>query len=264
VGWWATWPARTGEGSDGEGYVVSDRVLAKLLAGAAEDRDTLPASLFDRLRAEFVALKGTLRGEFEGAFARREGAGALAWESFLIDAFALATADTLARDPQVRAAFVYLPGLDILRHRLESDLRGRKMTARLDAQEALETYVRWLDARVGAACAAAGRTTVVVADPGRSAGPRAEGFVLVSGPAASSGCVGPLVGLLDVAPLALRLAGFPGSAEMPSRPPSACLEGGDAPPAVATFGRRGTSEGPAPSAFDPEMIERLRSLGYVR
>ena len=61
VGWWASWPARGTQGDPPEGYVVSDRVLSKLLSQSAEDRDTAPESLYPRLARDFPADRAAWR-----------------------------------------------------------------------------------------------------------------------------------------------------------------------------------------------------------
>jgi hypothetical protein len=258
VGWWASWPARGTEGDPTVGYVVSDRVLAKLLSHAAEDRDTAPASLFARLELEFPADRTLWRASFDAHFPELSGeVRAVAWESYLIDAFAWHTSLRLLQDPAVATSLTYLPGLDILRTRLR---------LRPDAGTAIEDYLRWLDGSVFAELAARSDDLIlVVADPGRSAAEDAEGFVAVSGGGAVPSCVGPAIGDLDVAPIALRLAGLPASREMHGRAPDRCFEG--APPglpAVATWGRRGSPAEVPASEYDPDMVLRLKSLGYLQ
>jgi hypothetical protein len=258
VGWWASWPARGTEGDPKTGYVVSDRVLAKLLSNDPDDRDTAPASLFTRLAREFPADRAAWRAAFDERFGPLRGdVRALAWESFLIDAFAWKTTLRVLDDAAVTASFTYLPGLDILRSRLRS--HGGE-----DA--AIETYLRWLDASVFTDLAAArDEGILVVADPGRTAAADEEGFVAVTGGGAVPRCVGPAVGDLDVAPIVLRLAGLPVSREMRGRAPGTCFEGAPpAPPPIATWGRRGRPAEASGSDYDPEMIERLKSLGYLR
>jgi hypothetical protein len=258
VGWWATWPARGTEGDPPADYVVSDRVLARLLAERAEDRDTAPTSLYARLALSFPADRDRWRAAFEARFAALpEPVRALAWESYLIDVFAWQTSVSLQADPDVGSSFSYLPGLDILRTRLG---------ARPDGPAAVAAYLRWLDdAVVAGLSASAGDVVVVVADPGRSPASEAEGFVAIVGGGAVAACVGPPIGDLDVAPVVLRLAGLPVSAEMPGRAPGRCFEGAPpAPPAIATWGRRGRSITEPGRDDDPEMVERLKSLGYLR
>jgi hypothetical protein len=159
---------------------------------------------------------------------------------------------------------VYLPGLDILRIRLDRELSVHGTSGRLEEAEALAAYVRWLDGVLsGALRDTSAGTTVVVADPGRSATVSSEGFVVVAGPRATRGCVAPPVSDLDVAPLALSLLGYPRSAEMPGREPGACLAGPGGPEAIETYGRRRVAAHARGSDSDPEMLERLRSLGYL-
>jgi len=258
IGWWASWPARGTEGDPPADYVVSDRVLAKLLAERAEDRDTAPASLYARLALTFPADRRLWREAFDARFAAlAEPVRALAWESYLIDVFAWQTSSALLADPEVGSTFSYLPGLDILRTRLAS---------RPDGAAAVMTYLRWLDdAVVPGLAGSGGDVAVLIADPGRAPAPDAEGFVAVVGGGVAAACVGPSIGDLDVAPLVLRLAGLPASAEMAGRAPERCFEGtAPAPPAIATWGRRGRPTVAPASEDDPEMVERLKSLGYLR
>ena len=258
VGWWASWPARGTEGDPPAGYVVSDRVLAKLLLQGKEDRDTSPQSLYALLARDFPADRDVWRKAFDVHFSDCPGeVRALAWESFLIDTFAWRTSVRLLDDAAVSTSFTYLPGLDILRTRLHD---------RAEADDATEIYVRWLDASVFADLAArSGDRIVVVADPGRSASEDAEGFVAVLGGGAVPRCVGPAISGLDVAPIVLRLAGLPASREMRGSAPDRCFEAAaSAPPPIATWGRRGRPAEPPSSDADPAMVERLKSLGYLR
>jgi hypothetical protein len=257
VGWWASWPARGTEGDSTEGYVVSDRTLATLLLSGTDDRDTAPASFAARLTRSFAADRSAFRASFESRFATLpEPVRALAWESFLIDSFAWRTSSTILDDPEVRMSLTYLPGLDILRTRLSS---------RADAGDAVGTYLRWLDATVFADLAARPDRIVLIADPGRTAPLAAEGFVAVVGGGVAPQCVGPTIGDLDVAPIVLRVASLPVSREMPGRAPERCFEpAGPAIPEIVTWGRRGLPADSPSSAYDPELVDRLKSLGYLR
>lgn len=258
VGWWASWPARGTEGDPASGYVVSDRVLSKLLSQRVEDRDTAPESLFARLARDFPTDRGAWRASFDAHFEEVAGeTRALAWESCLIDTFAWRTSSRLLDDPAVAASFTYLPGLDILRTRLG----GRR-----EAASTVDAYLRWLDGSVVAELAGKHDAVILlVADPGRSRPPDAEGFVAVVGGGAVPLCVGPTIADVDVAPIALRLAGLPVSLEMRGRAPDRCFEGAEPAPApIATWGRRGRATEIQGSDYDPEMVERLKSLGYLR
>jgi len=269
VGWWASWPAfEAGASGAGRAWVVTDRVLPKLLAGAIEaDRDTAPASLFDRLRGEFPADREAIREEFARRFGRLAGkpAGRLLWESYLIDAYAVRLLAKLAPESRAVASFAYLPGLDILRGRLEAERKAAPLARLLEAQEAIEAYGRALDGMLGEWFEKE-RAVVLVADPGRSAAADSEGFVLVRDGGAEAGCVGPTVSDLDVAPLVLALLGFPASEEMRGGLPDRCLERAwrERVGRIPTYGRRRVSGHRSESVFDREMVERLRSLGYLR
>jgi hypothetical protein len=258
VGWWASWPASGTEGDPTSGYVVSDRVLAKLLSQSVEDRDTSPASLFARLARDFPAERAEWRARFDARFGELpEDARALAWESFLIDTFAWRTTLRLLDDPRVATSFTYLPGLDILRTRL----RGSAAEP-----AAIKGYLRWLDASILADLSARTEDRILlIADPGRTPSGGAEGFVAAVGGGAVPFCVGPPIGDLDVAPIALRLAGLPASREMPGAAPEHCFEEAPPrPPPVASWGRRGRPAATQASDYDAEMVLRLKSLGYLR
>lgn len=263
VGWWASWPAGDSAAAGG-GYEVTDRALPKLLSGARGDRDTTPESLYPRLQSDFERDRASLRKGFVAAF---PGAAAgrherWLWESFLIDAYSWRIAERLMSDPAVRAAFVYLPGLDILRHKL-APREGVRLNDLLDTQHALESYVGWLDGLVGQAFDRA-EQGVLVADPGRDAGQGGEGFVLVLGPGTPTGCRGTPLRPVDLAPLVLGRLGYPQSAEMLGSAPAQCLGEAEAPvQRIASYGRKEVPADPPISGDDEEMVRRLRSLGYL-
>lgn len=268
VGWWATWPAPPDErGPQGARarYVVSDRVLPKLLADSPDDRDVAPRALYARLRASFPAEVARLRevfaSRFVGVSPRFES---WAWESFLIDAFACERLRELLDDDRVSVGFAYLPGLDILRQRIARLEEAASAPVMFDVLKVLELYASALDERLGPIIESSGQATVIVADPGR--GPGLEGFVCVRGPRSRTSCIGPALSEIDLAPLVLRVMGFPASLEMPGQAPEACLEPPSRPlGTVASYGRLPLAERQSvTSESDPEILERLRSLGYLR
>jgi len=263
VGWWGSWPASGGAQASAP-WVVSDRVLAKLLSDAPFDRDTWPEELYERLNAGFAATAARFRVEFDSRFGgHSEAARRLGWESFLIDAFHIDAVLGLWDEATIETAFVYLPGLEILRHRTGTSAEGMTM---LQKAALFESYTRSIDEKIGGLIELVGEgaTIVVVADPGRAATAGAEGFAVVRGAGLAAGCVEAPAGSPAVTPLVLALDGFPASAEMPALDGLACLKSIVArSEPVPTYGRRRIGSGGVGSPYDEEMVERLRSLGYL-
>jgi len=246
VNWRATWPAEAVNG-----YLVSDRTFFRLERGGASDREVTPPHLFTPLR------QAGLDGEPDRA--RR------------LDLFAVETARRLrgSHPPDLEA--VYLPGLDIATMQQlggdgGSDLAT--MGARLDA---VRSYYRFTDGLIGRAVEELepGQVLILVGDPGRlarQAAAAAEGMlVLIGGPAVTVDLG--TVSERDIAPTLLHLAGLPVSRELPGSPVEAAFG-----PAfrrshpvrtIMTYGRRPVPK-PADGNFDREMLDELRSLGYVQ
>jgi hypothetical protein len=244
VNWWASWPA-----DPLNGYVVSERAFFKLERGGPADRETHPQELLARLR-------GVLPDGGERALR--------------LDRFTAAAASLLRRPEPPDLEAVYLNGLDILaEQRLGAGRSGG--VAGLDAAlEAVRAHARAVDALVAELLAgrAANEVIALVADPGRVARREqqaAEGLVVLAGGPVAALDLG-RVGARDLAPTLLHLLGIPRSAELEGRVLEEALsqEFRAAHPLrhVASYGRRPRSA-PAASAFDREMLEELRALGYV-
>ena len=244
VNWWATWPADAVNG-----YVVTERALFKLEKGGSFEGETAPPEVFDRLRPLAARATEKPRG---------------------IDEFALAAARALSgsRPPDVEA--IYLPGLDIATMQQVGEGGGTDL-AGLDARlDAVRAYYRFADGLIGQAVdgMAASDVLVLVGDPGRMArrSGTAEGLLAVRGAIVRAGDLG-TVTERDVAPTVLHLAGLPRSGELEGR----VLEDALSPAfradhpvrTVTSYGRRVAGR-PAESAFDRDMLEQLRSLGYVQ
>jgi len=85
------------------------------------------------------------------------------------------------------------------------------------------------------------------------------------GPWAEPSCEGEPVSDLDIAPLVLDLLGYPRSEEMAGAGPTGCLAGlARRPDRVQSYGMRRLPAVNPTSDYEPEMIERLKSLGYLK
>ena len=246
VNWWATWPADTVNG-----WIVTDRAAFKLEKGGAPDREVFPAEAFDRLRP--------LLDASEPDRARR------------LDRFHLAAARALRAEAPPDLEALYLPGLDIftmqqLGEAPASDLAG------LDSKlAAVRDQYRFVDGLVGEVVAGLGPkdVLVLVGDPGRLARGgtvAAEGLLALFGAPAASGDLG-AVSERDVAPTVLHLLGLPKSRELDGQVLENALSEAfrrDHPVRlVDSYGRRPPSRA-AQSDFDQDVLEQLKSLGYIQ
>jgi hypothetical protein len=150
---------------------------------------------------------------------------------------ATATAELLRQldKQQPRFATVYLPALDVILNRVDSD-RSTQLASSLHALENLGNVVRVAKAR--------GYEVVLTGMPGE--GQRGSAVVASTSPL-------DVKQAWDVAPLLLQTLGFPVSKEMP---------GGTTQNRIAGYGPR-TTAGPAQQMND-EYYQNLKSLGYIR
>ncbi len=244
VNWWATWPA-----DPVNGYLVSDRTAFKLEKGGAPDRDVQPPELFGRLTPPVASDN---RAEALDLFAARA-----------------ATALRGTAPPDVEA--VYLPGLDIFTMQQLGDASAADLASLEGRVRAVREYYRFVDRLIGEAAADLGQgdVLVLVGDPGRlarSGSAPAEGtLVLVGGPTRTVD-LGE-VSERDIAPTVLHLIGLPVSRELDGRVLEIAFEPAfmkaHAVRTVAAFGRRARTRH-AESAFDRDVLEELKSLGYIQ
>lgn len=265
VNWWGTWPAE-----NFHGFLVTDRMYPKLQAARlaagppAFEREIHPRALFDRL-ADYPLEAARMT---EDSFA---AAGD-------IDRFAVTSLLTGRQDyRRLTLTAVYLPGLDIYANALEGSLaQTPTMAERARAVEGAGRYWRFLDTLLEPVLAlrGAGNVVILVGDPGmlkggeRHGGARRErGFVLFAGGPAARGTTIEALAPVDIAPALLYFLGFPASAEMEGRAPvevfSADFVAANRPATVDTYGRIEISP-PGEYSVDSQLVERLRSLGYLQ
>lgn len=245
VNWWATWPCDAVNG-----YVVTDRAFLRLEKGGVPDHEACPVE--------------TLAG-LADLTPRATGDRAQA-----LDTFYAAAARRLRSGAGADIEALYLPGLDIATMQQLGEAPTADL-ASLDRRLAtVREYHRFLDERIGDATGDLGPqdVLVLVADPGRLArgGGAPEGTLALVGGEIAPRDLGS-ASERDVAPTVLHLAGLPVSRELSGHVLEAALSPAflKANPVrfVASYGRRGAARA-AESAFDSEVLEELRALGYIQ
>jgi Type I phosphodiesterase / nucleotide pyrophosphatase len=269
VNWWATWPAVSGATG---AVILSDRAALRLEHGGALDAEIAPVSLYEVLHERWSAIRTNARDTARSAAAGlnwgESDVRAVLERSGELDAIQLALMREVST-PSPDLSAVYLPGLDIAQSALlgrgDSALAPSAVAVRL---QAFRQYFVFLD-RLLADVLTPGDSelVIVVTEPGR---------IAASG-AGAIGMVGPIAApnesgrgrAVDVAPTILHALGIPVSRELPGAPLLDLFK----PEFVRRYPVRQVASYGPPSAMgqersgqplDQEMIDRLRSLGYVK
>jgi hypothetical protein len=279
VNWWASWPA-----PDTGGIIVSDRAVLRLEHGGALDGEIAPPALYDSLRADWPALRAVAQATAARAFAGRadQDVAAVLQRSAELDGVVLALAKKVG-GPQVDLTVVYLPGLDIAQNALLGESAGALAASSMASRvEALRGYYRFLDEILGPLLDPATQPfLLVVTQPGRVRSSSGGLFALWPGYRdgrregdAEVGLAPRLVErsqpstILDVAPTILWRLGLPLSRELPGKAITGLFPASVKPTEdryVPTYGRPFMHTPPSTGkALDQEMIDRLRSLGYIK
>jgi Type I phosphodiesterase / nucleotide pyrophosphatase len=266
VHWWATWPA-----PQDLGIVISDRAILRLEAGGPLDSEIAPPSLYDTLKKDW----SDRRAEAAAAAERATPPGtppeiaAVFTRAANLDhtVVALAVADLGVLDLRV----VYLPGLDIVQHALFGSEQPAAMAPSdaADRLKALEAYYVFLDETIGAFVTPASgsdRTCILVTEPGRVT-TSSLGLIAVAGTPASA--ERPTATTTSVAATVLYALGVPVARDLASAAVTDLFSTSfvTTHPVrnVETYGLRRLAPQPAKThTLDREMIERMRTLGYIR
>jgi hypothetical protein len=266
VNWWATWPA-----SSRNGLVLSDRTMLRLERGGTLDAEISPAPIYERLAPKWPALRGRASDLVGRALAGVTDSTVLPLlrRSAEIDAAALLLTEEVA-DTSTDLIVTYLPGLDIA----QDALLGERSVALASASGAsarvlaLESYYVVLDTLLAdTARARDGELVMMVTAPGRVA-PGPGGRLMLNGAPVRTGMEVP-ARLTDVAPTLLYALGVPISGTLAGSPlVELFTESFTASHPVAhvpTYGPPLNERAPRTGqALDEEMVDRLRSLGYLR
>lgn len=268
IQWWATWPAA--EHGEDTGIVLSDRALLRLEQGGALDGEIAPAALYDTLERTWSTRRARINARAAAALDANAPAdiAAIVQRSVSLDA----TIADLAAEPSLSAVdlqVIYLPGLDIAQHGLlaagtSAAASPSAMAARV---QAVERYYQFLDGLLSA-LADEQRTIVLVTQPGRVTAP-GDGLLAVSGRPGAKPVARASTNPAALAATALYLLGVPVADDLSAPLPLSLIDAAFAAahPAhtVPTYGARHlTPRRTSGQPLDQEMIERMRSLGYVK
>jgi hypothetical protein len=267
VNWWATWPA-----ASGSGIVLSDRATLRLERGGELDAEISPAETYGRLLPRWPDLRQKAAALARDALSSVATDGddvALVRRSAELDAMALLLMQEVS-EPNTDLAAAYLPGLDIAQHALlDAGTSGGRSASAMSARlAALEMAYVALDKVLAGALTPGNRELVMlVTAPGRVTA-EASGRLIVRGSAAAPGATAS-ARTTDVAPTLLYALGVPISGALAGAPAIDSFNGSFVKRypirQVATYGpplSRDAARSGQP--LDQEMIDRLRSLGYVR
>ena len=278
IQWWATWPAS--EQGEDAGTVLSDRALLRLEQGGALDSEISPAALYPALEQDWSARRARVRDRARAAVLTDTPAdiASIIERSAALDA----TIAELAAEPalaRVDLQVVYLPGLDIAQHALfaaNAETAAAAPSAVAARVLAIERYCQFLDGLVGdltrggrADLTRDRRAVLLVTQPGRVALP-GSGIMALTGTPERVGATGRTEGAVtSVAATALYLLGMPIAADLAGALPTTLIAENflREHPArtVSTYGaRRIAPRRITGKPLDQEMIERMRSLGYVK
>jgi hypothetical protein len=273
VNWWATWPAPpTG------GIVVTDRAVLRLERGGTLDGELAPDRIYEPLRAQWGDIRRRAQDAASRAFPEATETAAILRRSAELDATIAEIAERLAGGMDLFV--VYLPGLDIAQNALLGSSAGTLAPSAIASRvDALRSYYPFLD-RVLAPLVepAEKRWLMAVTQPGRVQSSVGGLFTIalpvdratkdfamsavnperIAPPAESTP--------LDVAPTILWTLGLPISRELAGKAVTDLHYASTTVDRyVPTYGRPFVPTAPRTGKpLDQEMIDRLRSLGYVK
>ena len=262
VNWWATWPAPTDAG-----IVVTDRATLRLERGGGLDAEIAPPDVYETLRARWPAL----REEASAAAARMHSPAATAGmlrRSVELDALQLGITRSIT-SATTDLVCTYLPGLDLVQHALFAGDGAQTAAAAAERLAALEQYYVALDSLLAPVLQPSpGEIVFVVTAPGRVQSGAGGLFAAVGG-AVNTRLKDGSARSTDVMPTVLHALGIPISRELAGRPAvemfSAAFAQRSPVREVSTYGSPAAGRAPRTGQpLDQEMIDRLRSLGYVR
>lgn len=301
VGWWATWPAETVNGAIVSDHLCYHFLFGQGATGAATAQGlTYPPELAAKLAplvrrpsdvtaAEAAPFIHVTAEELARPFSFNDDVSHFKW--------ALATADTYRRiglkllgDDRPDVLMVYTEATDSVAHLFGHVYRTPGLSGELLEQQkkfgdAVEQMYIYADRIVGDYMDAMGRDTTLVVlsdhgfklgqiqdDPSKSRDMRrvseqfhnVEGILYLYGSRVKPHARLEQPKIVDITPTLLALTGIPAARDMPGRVLTEGLDLAVPGPLVASYETGAGGSRPArDAAADPEVLERLRSLGYL-
>jgi predicted AlkP superfamily phosphohydrolase/phosphomutase/Tfp pilus assembly protein PilF len=301
VGWWATWPAESVNGAIVSDHLCYHFLFPEGASGARDERGlTHPPELAGKL-APLVRRPADVSAQEAAAYIQVTPEELARPFDFKDDVshfkWALATADTyrrvglkLWRDERPDLLMVYTEGTDSTAHLFGHLFRAKGLAGELLEQQqkfgnAVEQMYVYADKLLGEYMQAMdGRTTLVVLsdhgfdlgatqdDPSKTRDMRRvserfhnmEGILYLYGHRVKRRARLDAPKLVDLAPTLLALAGLPPARDMPGRVLGEGLDVAPPGPQVASYEPgAGAAKAADASRADPQIMERLRSLGYL-
>ena len=266
VNWWATWPAPADAG-----IVVTDRATLRLERGGELDAEIAPPDAYERLRARWPALRAeasAVAARIQTSSAIRPPTGDTLRRSAELDALQLGIIASIT-DSTTDLSCTYLPGLDLVQHALFAGDGAQTAAAAAERLAALEQYYVVLDTLLAPVLEPSpGEIVFVVTGPGRVQ-QGSEGLFAAVGEAVNVRLKDGSARSTDVMPTVLHALGIPISQELAGRPAvemfAAAFARRSPVREVSTYGSPTARRAPRTGQpLDQEMVDRLRSLGYVR
>jgi predicted AlkP superfamily phosphohydrolase/phosphomutase len=295
IGWWTTWPAE-----EVNGYMVSSHIPFDRRPGEPDkpfkgvvDTDlfgqTYPEGLINEIEDLIVTPSQITKSDLE-RFVPREflemsdeeiqgHISALRWAHASDKSF-LAIANKLAVERPTDALFVYIAGADVCSHRFwkyfepaEHNIPSPSHAEALN--DVVYKYYEYVDEQIGKLIETSGiENVMIVADHGFRAADHeiwsgqhdAEGVLLMSGEAFGSGWIHNVT-MFDVTPTILSFFSLPAAKDMQGNVLTQALEDEvrtDLPVQIVdTYESSEREIKPVSSPVDQDILERLRSLGYI-
>jgi hypothetical protein len=268
VGWWATWPAEKMRGG-----MVTDHAFLKLadLIDRWQGGDASPAwdpSVAQELEAETYPSYLLLElAPYLDSPDETEVPMGLPASLFASDRLYAEAAVHLMDKNNPYLSLLYLPGPDVIKRVLS---RGRPETWRDDFERALPRYFDFLSEPLARILATVDTTSLraILLLPGWEEEAE-DGWLILDGPGVRRGSITQArYQLADAAATLIYMSGLPLAEDLPGYPVTEVLDEGftqEYPPAeVASYGLRPASKHPTrQTRLDREMLDRLRSLGYI-